>query len=503
MSRHWRQQLDWLHGWAGLLAGWALYFVFITGTLGYLDSEIDRWMQPELPPPQQTPVITQLRLADAYLQQHAAGMAQWRIFTAIDRNQPWLKVQWRDGRQGRYQTRLLSQESGEALHGRLTAGGRALYRLHYRFHYIPAPVARWLISFLTAVLVLVLLSGIVIHRHLLRDWFTFRAGKGLRTGLDLHLLAGVAVLPFLLMISYSGLLFYLPTQFPGFAATEPVTGAQSLQRILAPSAPASEADRTGVPMDLTLVEIVQAAGHEIAPQQIRRVDLYRQQGVIRQLVIHPRTQLFQRQEKALRVQVESTGPEYPSYTGHGPVRAVYESVLGLHEGNFAPAGLRAGYLLSGVSGGLAIMTGLLIWETKRLRRLSGTLGYRLVSGLNLGVIAGLPWAIAVYFIGNRVLPADLPQRAAAELNLLFVSWLLFIVLALLRPGRPGWLLFTALAGGSYLILPCLSLLCTDRNLYLSYQLQDWWFWGFELAAIGIGCALLSTSCYLYRRGRTA
>jgi len=38
-----------LHTWTGLLLGWVLYFMFVTGTLGYLDTEIDRWMKPELP----------------------------------------------------------------------------------------------------------------------------------------------------------------------------------------------------------------------------------------------------------------------------------------------------------------------------------------------------------------------------------------------------------------------------------------------------------------------
>lgn len=36
-----------LHTWVGVLFGWLLYFMFVTGTAGYLDTEIDRWMRPE------------------------------------------------------------------------------------------------------------------------------------------------------------------------------------------------------------------------------------------------------------------------------------------------------------------------------------------------------------------------------------------------------------------------------------------------------------------------
>jgi uncharacterized iron-regulated membrane protein len=49
MKNSFRQSMAWLHTWAGLLLGWVLFFMFLTGTAGYFDTEIDRWMQPERP----------------------------------------------------------------------------------------------------------------------------------------------------------------------------------------------------------------------------------------------------------------------------------------------------------------------------------------------------------------------------------------------------------------------------------------------------------------------
>ncbi|HWK53894.1 MAG TPA: PepSY-associated TM helix domain-containing protein, partial [Hyphomicrobiales bacterium] len=49
MGTTFRQSMAWLHGWAGLVAGWILFFVFLTGTFAYVSDEIDRWMRPELP----------------------------------------------------------------------------------------------------------------------------------------------------------------------------------------------------------------------------------------------------------------------------------------------------------------------------------------------------------------------------------------------------------------------------------------------------------------------
>ena len=49
MGATFRQSMAWLHTWTGLTVGWVLYFIFLTGTVGYLNNEVDRWMRPEAP----------------------------------------------------------------------------------------------------------------------------------------------------------------------------------------------------------------------------------------------------------------------------------------------------------------------------------------------------------------------------------------------------------------------------------------------------------------------
>ena len=43
------QSMAWLHTWGGLIVGWLLFVIFLTGSLAVFDQEIDNWMQPELP----------------------------------------------------------------------------------------------------------------------------------------------------------------------------------------------------------------------------------------------------------------------------------------------------------------------------------------------------------------------------------------------------------------------------------------------------------------------
>ena len=44
-----RQTMSDLHIWAGLLVGWLLYAMFLTGTVAYFRDETSQWMRPELP----------------------------------------------------------------------------------------------------------------------------------------------------------------------------------------------------------------------------------------------------------------------------------------------------------------------------------------------------------------------------------------------------------------------------------------------------------------------
>src|SRR5690349_20273586 len=48
MKPHLTQLMNGLHTWIGLLFGWLLFAVFLTGALTVFDTEITAWMQPEL-----------------------------------------------------------------------------------------------------------------------------------------------------------------------------------------------------------------------------------------------------------------------------------------------------------------------------------------------------------------------------------------------------------------------------------------------------------------------
>ena len=48
MRQGFRQSMAWLHTWSGLVVGWVLFAVFVTGAASYYRAEISEWMRPEL-----------------------------------------------------------------------------------------------------------------------------------------------------------------------------------------------------------------------------------------------------------------------------------------------------------------------------------------------------------------------------------------------------------------------------------------------------------------------
>jgi uncharacterized iron-regulated membrane protein len=97
MKENFRQSMAWLHTWTGLVVGWVLYFVFMTGTAGYFDEEITRWMQPEAPlatwaAPASGPDA--VARAQAILAARAPAADRWSIDPSWERTERHWTLSW-------------------------------------------------------------------------------------------------------------------------------------------------------------------------------------------------------------------------------------------------------------------------------------------------------------------------------------------------------------------------------------------------------------------------
>ena len=87
---------------------------------------------------------------------------------------------------------------------RETLGGDFFYRFHFQFHYMPVVWGRWLAGAAAMFMLVAIVSGVITHKKIFVDFFTFRWGKGQRSWLDAHNALSVFGLPFHLMITYTG-----------------------------------------------------------------------------------------------------------------------------------------------------------------------------------------------------------------------------------------------------------------------------------------------------------
>ncbi len=496
-----RQSMTWLHTWTGLLLGWVLYFMFVTGTIGYLDTEVDRWMQPEAPPAATSvDTSTALHLALAHLGTEAMDANRWFIAFATDRNNPYLRAFWRDA-EGNGGNDLLDPVSGRPFKPRETGGGQTLYRMHWLLHYLPDDFTEWLISVVTMVLFVAMVTGVIAHKRIFRDFFTFRPGKRQRSWLDAHNALAVLSLPFQLMIAYSGLIFMMFTCMPLIVVAIYGAGDAARDRFFDeafPGFPGVEAAGRSAPL-VDLHGLLATVDARWNGESVRYLDIYHPGDANARVTIAGPIGRGPLRGSPRIIFDGVSGEVLEDVPARGSVaRATYDVFLGLHEGLFAGPVLRMLYVLSGLMGTAMIATGLVLWTVKRRQRLEksrsvSVQGLQLVERLNVGTIVGLPVAIAAYFWANRLLPVEMAGRADWEVHAMFLTWAALLVHAGLRPLRHAWLEQLWMAGAAYALLPVVNALTTDRNLWHSLVTGDRVFAGFDLSVLGVGlaCAVLA------------
>lgn len=127
-----RQAMSWLHTWAGLILGWLLFAIFLTGTLSFFKNEFNLWMRPEmhgLPRTDAADAQVAQKSVDALVRK-APDVTQWILHLPDDRD-PAVNMLWRGTGNGRFETLRMNPQTGEPIEARQTMGGDFFYRFHF------------------------------------------------------------------------------------------------------------------------------------------------------------------------------------------------------------------------------------------------------------------------------------------------------------------------------------------------------------------------------------
>ncbi|EKE71086.1 PepSY-associated TM helix domain-containing protein [Gallaecimonas xiamenensis] len=192
------------HGYFGLAAALPLFLIALTGSLLVFKAEIDGLLMPEVvqaAAPERLPLNQLVRQAQGALGDHeilgwqpaeAPGQAD-RIYVAKMGTYDWQKA-------------FIDPSNGQLLSPPVSTIHYLtdwLLEFHYTFLAGPVGIA---VGALVSLLFLALgVTGVILHRHFWKTFFTLRWGKSLRLFLsDLHKMLGISGAPIFLVLGFTG-----------------------------------------------------------------------------------------------------------------------------------------------------------------------------------------------------------------------------------------------------------------------------------------------------------
>ncbi|WP_240700248.1 PepSY-associated TM helix domain-containing protein [Sphingomonas gei] len=441
-----RQVMAWLHGWTGLLLGWVLFVMCLAGTLSVFKPEIGRWMRPEataIADPAQA-----IAAAGNWLSRNAPDATGWYL-AAPDGRMRTVEAAYDTG--GAFLYRALDPVTGAPV-ARETFGGEFFYRLHFELE-LPFPWGRLLASLAAAVMLIALITGIIAHRRIFRDFFTFRPRKGQRSWLDGHNALGVLALPFHLMITFTGLITLASLSMPWAISAAYGEDVAALYREQVPGIAERAATGTKAPL-APLAPMLNEAQRRVGGA-IGRVYVLNP-GDKAAVVTAFRADSGQIGYTPAEISFDgATGRVLAEWSETRPAIQTYNVLYGLHIARFAPWLTRWLYFLGGAMLTLAIATGLVLWIVKRRERAPLSLANRILERLNVGVLAGVPLGCVAFLLANRLLPLGVSGRAEAEVSVALWTAAAALAVGAALPPRVAWPLLLGLVAASCAIAPWL------------------------------------------------
>lgn len=439
MERTFGKSMVWLHTWAGVVLGSLLFVIFWMGTLSVFDREIDRWMMPATRLAPGTQSISLDRIARAADLTVPAKADQWRIDLPTERV-PVLRFSYRDS-VGNVIARQIDPANYELIPDQGTKAGTGfIFPFHYSLHLKWKDLGKWLVGLAAMAMLVLLVSGVIIHKKIFAQFFTFRPKKRLqRSSLDLHNLTGVIALPFHFVITLSGLIIFIAVYFPQAHWGAYGSGKEAKEAYTAEALGRFARSKANTPGTLASLDaMAESAEREWAGGRPYFVRVWHP-GDANGYVELRRSYARDITMNLDQIYFDAASGEVLHRFEAAPVMTVQRFISGLHFIQFEHWTLRWLYFLAGLSGCVMIATGFLFWlEARRAQHAKkGLAGVRVVEGLTIGSVTGIMIATLAFFVTNRLLPlgASLAgqERSALELWTFYLVWVACFVHGWWRP----------------------------------------------------------------------
>jgi len=544
MFQNFRLSMAWLHTWFGLVLGFVLMAVFFFGALSVFDREIDRWAIPESrfePQPMPSfdkmlrpifeamkPTKADIEDASAYIKapmpERFDTVNYWGAYTT--HRDPVLGIYAgyavpaaKDPDDAVWTDSTIDPRTGAALpDDQLKIGSRFFYPLHYSLNFHWMDLGYWIVGISSLVMLAALVSGVVMHRKIFREMFTFRPQKTTqRSSLDLHNLTGVVALPFHFFFAFTGLVIFAGLYFP-------VSHTQMMP--LHEQHEQSEAQETGLPHERAGVAAPLGSVDAMVAEAQRRWAARGMAGEVGALGLR-----FPGDANGY-VSIYRSGTDRIALTGEGihfkastgevlreeppstTVESVNEFLTGLHLQHFRHWMLRWLYVLGGLAGCVCIATGFIFFVEKRKRQYAkqnSQMG-RVADALAITTVTGMLLSTLGILIANRLIPVSVPEgwpgRGDLEKYAFWGTWVLAMLHAFVRSGpvaraqlNPAWREQCFALAFLAPVTVLLNWMTTGDHLVKTLGQGYWPVAGVDLSILVLGTLALVAGLHLRRKER--
>ena len=543
MLASFRLSMTWLHTWFGLVLGFVLMICFFFGSLSVFDREIDRWAIPETRyEPQPMPSFDSMLLPifrSIQPREESYALTQNEVHGPLPPREQMLAsdvgayTTHRDPVLSMFVTfdvankpkdasldhvhvfgdATIDPRSGAVIsNDKLKIGSNFFYPMHYGLHLHWKNLGYWVVGLAALTMLAALVTGVIMHRKIFRELFTFRPAKQTqRSVLDLHNLTGVVALPFHFFFAFTGLVIFAGIYLP-VTGTMFKTQAEAHEKL--------EEARTGLPHDPAHVPAPLASVDAMVTEAQRRWATRGMPGEVGFLGV---THLG---DANGYVSVYRAGTDRVTLTGQGihfrassgeviledpqpsAVGGINDWLTGLHLQHFRHWMLRWFYVLGGLAGCACIATGFIFFVEKRKRQhaKAGSGAVRWVDALAVTTVTGMVIATATMLVGNRLLPTDLPLRGDWEERIFWAAWLIALLHAAWRSApvaqakpSPAWREQCWTIALLCVAAPILNWLTTGDHLFKTLTEGYWPVAGLDLALLSVATLAVYAARRLRRR----
>ncbi|REL25912.1 PepSY domain-containing protein [Thalassotalea euphylliae] len=506
MKTTFRKSMIWLHTYVGLLGGWLLFAIFLTGTLSYYNHEITHWLSNGKHSPHSQQVLLDNALSK--LHHEAPNTTRWQISLPDERGSSY-RVSYREpnGERSKRVSRYIDPITLKFTERLEIQGGNFFRTFHYTLS-LRQWGGRYLTGAAAMAMLIALFTGIYTHRRFFKDFFTIRRSEPKKFTIDLHAVLGVVTIPFCFVICASVMLIYISMYQP-FAIGHYFDSYRALDKQVStshkPLKPAKQIADKPIEIQAYQSQLNELLGqHWQTQHMLAGLTINNPMDNNAQLIFtKAKHELLS--NKAETIALTRSGELLPEIEAERTPRMVRRIFYGLHEAHFASPALRATLFILGMMATVLIATGMVIWLQKRQAKQANQAkaSYLFVEKTNNGMFYGLSLAVGMYFLCTKLILAasfkgtfnSLDSLASIDTNAFFITWLVAVLLSWLHSIKQGkkWLLMLNFITFSTL----LAIELGSSNLINVFSLSEENASAFDLAKATVNFWLLLTCGYFF------